>query len=543
LSKTAIAASIFPLFFYSFAMSQEVKQEVKNENLGAVLNARANSYSLSNPIYLRNKMTWDLVNGKYFLAAKYGNKNAMYTLGGNYRQSGDIKNSTEYYIKAADAGLFDGYYQAAVNYLKQTPADCNMAFPLLEKAIETKHHNSSMLIVSAHESGICKLYEPNKLFELLKNAKQDQLGNRIYLIGKYYYEGFGTAKDVHTAYAYLKIASLKYFYTNDWSKSTQKDAQNLLEIIEKEALANPEATAKSYNKLYEICNSELNCNYFSKDKLPQEVYAKLNPPNTAKALVPVPPAPPAPPIAPPMPILENATLYKLFSEAKKSELEIRRKAIFKTDYAAIRAYYEIPELEKSIAAQITIAKLYNEENNKEKSLEYYQKAANLGSGQAAYELGKEFIQNPNKCDEGVKLLKKARSLYVWQSAIELAQVYENGICNQKDNAAAIKEYEHAARYGHSPSQITLSLIYWNGTNTQKNVFKSYAWGMIGYYNNPQVGIFAPKDIKEARERAATQEASFNKEELQKAKEEIAVKCIVSTTCGAITDFNLIEMLK
>ncbi|MFH1157699.1 MAG: tetratricopeptide repeat protein [Pseudomonadota bacterium] len=144
---------------------------------------------------------------------------------------------------------------------------------------------------------------------------------------------------------------------------------------------------------------------------------------------------------------------------------------------------EVPEGSEADAAYNLGVKYYNSsEGNIERAVEWFRRAAELGSAKGQYRLGAAY-----ETGEGVK--KDYAEALKWyglaarqkdrDAQCGLGGLYANGYGVERDDAEAAKWYKLAAERDVARAQYELGLLYLEGHGVTQDYIEAYFWLALG----------------------------------------------------------------
>lgn len=216
---------------------------------------------------------------------------------------------------------------------------------------------------------------------------------------------------------------------------------------------------------------------------------------------------------------QNGTAYD--SDSYSIELWYEGNMIYKAPFEVKpdgqRPRYEmVPDIDlvKSNAKnRYRIGNSYYKDEEYDKALEWYRKAAEYGLPEAQNRIG--IIYSNGKGVEKDEIIatkwfrKAAEQGYVW-GEYNLGGQYESGDGVNKDYAAALKWYRKAADQGLAEAQNRLGIFYDNGYGVdeddveavkwyRKAAEQGYDWGQINLGHMYRYGRGVTKDLEKAKE--------------------------------------------
>jgi len=140
------------------------------------------------------------------------------------------------------------------------------------------------------------------------------------------------------------------------------------------------------------------------------------------------------------------------------------------------------EKNKDARAMTLLGEIYGEgigvARNPQKSLEWFQSAANAGDIQATFALGMAHLQGagvPRNKDEAAKLFRRAADKGHAHAAYNLALLYLEGQVFPQDFAEAAKLMRVAADKDIADAQHALAIFYQEGKGVPKDLKESVNW--------------------------------------------------------------------
>lgn len=130
------------------------------------------------------------------------------------------------------------------------------------------------------------------------------------------------------------------------------------------------------------------------------------------------------------------------------------------------------------------------------ALKWYGKAADMGYGEAQYNVCRLTAQGLVSPDDYPRAIKWCSTLAESGDAwgeYGLALIYEQGVGMPPDLKKAAEWYKKSAEQGHPPAQLAIAAMYAKGEGMQQNLIEAYMWAAIaGAYKHP-----AARDLLDA----------------------------------------------
>lgn len=128
-------------------------------------------------------------------------------------------------------------------------------------------------------------------------------------------------------------------------------------------------------------------------------------------------------------------------------------------------------------------------NNYQKAVDYYSIAANLGHLDASNSLGLMYKEGKGvKVDynKAIELFKLGADKEHLNSMINLGRMYKNGLGVKKDYVTAVNLYQKAAEKGSHYAIYLLAVAYYNGHGVPKDRNIAYTLFQKSDYDNPEI---------------------------------------------------------
>ena len=132
-----------------------------------------------------------------------------------------------------------------------------------------------------------------------------------------------------------------------------------------------------------------------------------------------------------------------------------------------------------LKGQLKLAKIYCESNNARECFFWTEKAAEQGDHNALFELAsfyeKGFVVERDY-NKSIELYDSAANLNSGNALFKLGEIYQFGDLNQNvDIYKSSQLYERASLLGHLPSQQSLAMLYYFGRGVPLDYQKAYVW--------------------------------------------------------------------
>jgi len=120
----------------------------------------------------------------------------------------------------------------------------------------------------------------------------------------------------------------------------------------------------------------------------------------------------------------------------------------------------------------------------QKARSWFNKAAELGSASAYYEIGLLIKNGDGVLADPISAMlyfERAASLGNREAMYQQAAAFETGIGASIDKSKAVTLFEKSSQLGYGPAQYNLGLCYQNGSGVSKDLRKAYSWFLKASY--------------------------------------------------------------
>ena len=165
-----------------------------------------------------------------------------------------------------------------------------------------------------------------------------------------------------------------------------------------------------------------------------------------------------------------------FDRSAHTLMQLGNIYMFNNAYAEAVAYLtESARLEPSYYNYYYLASAYYELDQKQEAIAAYEKALDLGHGDAAHGLSciaRDELSSPTLNEKNKLWLEQGIAQYSDLSMTECASLHLLGILGHKQNdALAVKWWKIAASWGNGMSAYNLALSYWDGRYRERKDYK------------------------------------------------------------------------
>ena len=383
----------------------------------------------------------------------------------------DMINAANWYQKSANNNYKYAQYSLAKLYLSHKGIDTtiNNNFPFETEALklfnlssDQGNYYATLELAKTYEKGIgtdinlsLSALNYKKAFEgFLKMSLEREDDSLLYRIGKMYYDGCGTDKNLLKAIEYIEKSAklnnenaqylLAQIYLKDYNQN--ENIHKAIEILHNLSNNDNQMAQYSLGKFYSNSESEhydieKAINLFQKSASKENHFAQYH-------------------------------LGKLFLEGNKIEQNIE---------------YGLDYLNKSSDqnneyAQYTLAKFYSNPESDYydigNAITYYEKSATQGNQFAQYQLGKLYLEGIDvgqDISKGLNLLSKSSEQGNDFAQYALGKFYSNSESDYYDIEKAVIFYEKSATQGNQFAQLQLGNLYLWGTKVEKNEELGMYW--------------------------------------------------------------------
>lgn len=148
------------------------------------------------------------------------------------------------------------------------------------------------------------------------------------------------------------------------------------------------------------------------------------------------------------------------------------KKLADSNFNNLKAYDSYPYCEAAIRLGLLYTQSTATDEEKEKSIEYFTKAASMNNAKAYYYVGASYQSGINvekNSEQAVNNYTKAADMKYAPALNQLGYMYFNGYGVDENVKKAISYFKLAAAQNYAPAQVNLGYIYENGYGEEKDL--------------------------------------------------------------------------